>query len=191
MHAVLLIAHPGTPAGVDVRIECEAARSPGGLLRLDYRLSGALGEIVLPAPAPVAPARRDGLWRQSCMEAFVGCAGASEYLEFNFSPSGDWAVYGFSDYRCGMRTLGAEAIASIDWRHGTDSLALAAVLRPADCLSSAGATLRIGFAAVIAERSGTMSYWALRHPEGPADFHHAAGFALELPAVMAERDRPA
>jgi hypothetical protein len=28
--------------------------------------------------------------------------------------------------------------------------------------------------------SGALSYWALRHPPGKPDFHHPAGFALEL-----------
>jgi len=34
--------------------------------------------------------------------------------------------------------------------------------------------------AVIEEESGTLSYWALRHAPGRADFHHPDGFALEL-----------
>ena len=43
---------------------------------------------------------------------------------------------------------------------------------------------RVGFSAVIEERDGTMSYWALAHPPGKPDFHHRDCFALELPAAV-------
>ena len=38
--------------------------------------------------------------------------------------------------------------------------------------------LRLGLAAVIEASDGTRSYWALRHPAGQPDFHHADAFAL-------------
>jgi hypothetical protein len=34
---------------------------------------------------------------------------------------------------------------------------------------------------VIEETNGNKSYWALAHPPGKADFHHADCFALEFP----------
>jgi len=41
-----------------------------------------------------------------------------------------------------------------------------------------------GLSAVIEDISGGTSYWALAHPPGKPDFHHADGFALEFsPAV--------
>ena len=42
---------------------------------------------------------------------------------------------------------------------------------------------RIGFAAVVEQADGTLSYWALRHPPGKPDFHHRDAFALELDEV--------
>jgi len=43
---------------------------------------------------------------------------------------------------------------------------------------------RLGLSALIEDQSGGMSYWALAHPPGKPDFHHADGFALEFaPAV--------
>ena len=42
--------------------------------------------------------------------------------------------------------------------------------------------LRIALSAVIEEIDGTKSYWALRHPPGPPDFHHRDCFALTLGA---------
>jgi hypothetical protein len=42
---------------------------------------------------------------------------------------------------------------------------------------------KLGLSAVIEEKDGTLSYWALAHPPGRADFHDPACFALELPAA--------
>jgi hypothetical protein len=46
--------------------------------------------------------------------------------------------------------------------------------------SGAAPPLRVALASVIEDGGGTLSYWALKHPPGKADFHHAHGFALEL-----------
>ena len=45
--------------------------------------------------------------------------------------------------------------------------------------------LRMGLSAVIEEEGGVFSYWALAHPPGAPDFHHAACFAARLPAPAA------
>ena len=43
---------------------------------------------------------------------------------------------------------------------------------------------RLGLSAVIEDANGDISYWALAHPPGKPDFHHADGFACEFsPAV--------
>jgi hypothetical protein len=96
------------------------------------------------------PRFADGLWRHTCFEVFVAQKGARAYREYNFSPSGEWAAYAFSSYR----QRGAARIAD--------------------------GPLKIGLCAVIEEKGGTLSYWALRHPPGKPDFHHRRGFALEL-----------
>ena len=41
------------------------------------------------------------------------------------------------------------------------------------------------FRAVIEEKDGTKSYWALAHPPGEPDFHHPDCFALDLPPAAA------
>jgi len=43
------------------------------------------------------------------------------------------------------------------------------------------APLRLGLAAVVEDTRGVLSYWALRHADGPPDFHDPAGFTLRLP----------
>ncbi len=48
-------------------------------------------------------------------------------------------------------------------------------------LPASNASWQLALTAVIEETSGVKSYWALKHPPGKPDFHHADGFVLELP----------
>ena len=40
--------------------------------------------------------------------------------------------------------------------------------------------LHLGVSAVIRQRDGGVSYWALTHPPAKADFHHPDSFSLVL-----------
>ena len=78
-------------------------------LQLVYRWQGWTVAPIALARA-VDPQRRDELWRTTCAEIFVALDDASDgkphtggpYLEFNFSPTGDWAAYRFDSTRTGM-----------------------------------------------------------------------------------------
>jgi hypothetical protein len=175
--------HPDTPQPRVRSLSASAARSPVGLL-FEYRLSGNLGELALPAVG--SGRRRDGLWRHSCFESFVtrAGAGAPEYLEFNFAPQGDWAAYRFVRYREGMAPLALERTPRVEARRADEELVLTATVALAGVSTLPdGVALRVALAAVIEDGSGTLSYWALKHPPGKADFHHADGFVLELGAA--------
>jgi hypothetical protein len=102
---------------------------------------------------------------------------ADGYLEFNFSPSTEWAAYKFCGYREGMEDLEIEA-PNVRVQQGRYAFELAArISLPIDIRAT-----HIGLSAVVEELDGTKSYWALRHPPGDKpDFHHPDCFALELP----------
>jgi hypothetical protein len=72
----------------------DVQRLPAGALHLTYRVEGDIAQLQLPQQKP--PARTDGLWRDTCFEAFLRAPGSSAYDEFNFSPSGEWAAYRFA-----------------------------------------------------------------------------------------------
>lgn len=165
-----LTAHPMTPCPA-VRSLTGEARRQGGRLALTFRLEGDLAALAIPAAA--APDRTDGLWEHTCFEAFVGGEGDG-YLELNFSPSGQWAVYRFDGYRAGMAALEI-APPRIEVTRTGDGLELRTTLD----LPPAEPT-RLGLTAVIEAADGSMSYWALKHPPGRPDFHHAAGRALAI-----------
>jgi len=161
---------------VDVR------RTADGELTLAFRLDGRADGIRVPRPAPAS--RTDGLWQHTCFEAFVRAASGPSYYEFNFAPSTEWAAYRFDSYRNGMGAaeIGAPAI---EGRSNPDSYTLQASLE-LDRLPdlSREASWRLALSALIEDQNGRMSYWALAHPPGKPDFHHADSFALEFsPAV--------
>jgi hypothetical protein len=170
--------HPGSTCDAVAGIEAEAVRCGPGRLRLHYVVTGAIGDLLLPASA--APRRQDGLWQHSCLEAFVRSGADSAYCELNFAPSGEWAAYRFDGYRTGMADADL-APPSIVTRAEVARFELEAEIAfpplPDD------APWQLGLSAVIEERSGRKSYWALRHPPGKADFHHPESFALQLDPV--------
>jgi len=163
--------HPDTPCPAVSRFEAFAERE-GARLRLSYRLAGDLDALAIPAPA--AAVLTDGLWEHTCFEAFVA-AGDAGYLEFNLAPSKAWAAYRFDGYRRGMAPLEGIDPPRLEVAQAGGALELRAVLD----LPWQG-PLRVGLAAVIEETGGRLSYWALRHPPGQPDFHHADGFVLDL-----------
>ena len=169
-----LIPHPEAGTEAIARFEVEASRLAPDRLQLVFTLDGTIDRLRLPEPAP--PERADGLWQHSCFEAFVRAGEGDAYHEFNLSPSGRWAAYHFDYYRAGMANaeIGPPATA-LDVEDG--KLVLTATI---DGLP-AGRPWHVGLSAVIEERDGHRSYWALRHPPGKPDFHHRDCFALELP----------
>jgi hypothetical protein len=176
-----LIPHPAEAAPPGLRIEVEAARPGPGELAVHYVVTGAIGDLLLPCPA--APARTDGLWRHSCFEAFVRAPPAEAYCELNFAPSLQWAAYGFSAYRDGMGEARMEP-PRVEVRSNGDRYELRASIALDGVAALPGdAAWRLGLSAVIEERNGRKSWWALAHPPGPPDFHHEDCFALELPAA--------
>ena len=169
----LLTLHPESVCEPVSRIEVDVVRAPGEVLGLRYLVVGRTADLALPPPAASAPA--DGLWQQTCLEAFIADEQGDGYAELNVAPSTEWAGYRFRGYRDRI-----EGVMLPPPRIGVDLSAEQLELKVALRLRSGGRR-RLGLAAVIEELNGRKSYWALAHPPGPPDFHHAACFALELP----------
>lgn len=162
-------------------LEVRVAATPDGGLMLDYSLVGDLAGIAFPSAGRAGFA--DGLWQHTCFEAFVALAGSPAYREFNFSPSGQWASYAFSDYR--RSAPGAEMPESgpeITVIRLADRLEIAAFVPPALLpRTDPGACLELGLSAVVEAAGGEKSYWALAHTAERPDFHRRDAFILHLP----------
>ena len=173
-----LTCHPSIRAEAVRSIKVLVRRSASAELQMTFRLDGDIPRILISPPA-VSRFATD-LWRHTCFEAFIAVEGQQGYHEFNFAPSGEWAVYAFRGYRDGGLLENEMMRPDIVVRSTGTRLELDALVR-LDGLSDihAGASLRIGLSAVI-EASDGVSYWALHHPADKPDFHDADGFALLL-----------
>ena len=162
-----------------LQVEIEVT-SEGGL-QLHYDLTADLTQLRIPAPQ--ASAEEDDLWKSTCFELFVAVEGDAGYHEFNFSPSGQWAAYAFSNYRERSEWTSSQAPYISISQTNNGLLLLEAMITAADIpANTSGKPLQLGLAAVIEAEDGSCSYWALLHPSDHPDFHHRAGFACILAA---------
>ncbi len=171
--------HPASRCEPVRSIEAAIARVDGGGLRLAWTVTGDIDRLRLPPAAP--PVRADGLWQHSCFEVFLRADDKDAYVEWNLAPSGAWACYRFERRRAG-RSLPAMTAPHIETAGDAGSFTLMAALVPGDLPELAGAaTLHAGLAAVVEDRDGTLSYWALAHRGDAPDFHDPATFTVALP----------
>ena len=173
-----LVPHPSTPpsepafklwASVDYVAKLGAVATTN----IWFGVGAPASRFVLPESEE--PARKDELWKTTCFEAFLQAADGEAYREWNFAPSGDWAAYQFTGYRAGM----AEPDVPAPYIRIEDNMTWwtlgATIAVPAD------PEWRLGLSAVLEEKDGTKSYWALAHADGgKPDFHAADCFTAKL-----------
>ena len=91
----------------------------------------------------------------------------------------------------GVEEFGAEAGANLPTNLCVDRTDSGEVERHVAALDVAHLGLpadgpwRAGLSAVLEADDGTRAFWALAHPPGQPDFHHADAFALSLPPPKA------
>jgi hypothetical protein len=169
-----LVCHPRTPSEAIEGIHALVGVAPDNTLTLLFALQGDLSCLRIPDVR--SSGRADGLWRHTCFEAFVMADKGPGYREFNLSPSGEWAAYDFRGYRDGGALESASA-PTIVVRRMLNRLELEAQIDRDSILQ--GRSLRLGLSAVVEDTDGARSYWALQHPPGEPDFHHAESFTLQ------------
>jgi hypothetical protein len=176
-----LIHHPDTAdAAIKALYIGVKAHYQDGELTLYYDLSGALGNLLIPEPQGASEV--DELWQHTCFEAFIAIEedDVYPYHEFNFSPSGQWAAYAFSDYR-ERKEWRAQSAPEINCKRSETGLSLTTVIPEANLPNNPfNIPYRLGLSAVLETKQGELSYWALFHPYGKPDFHHRSGFTLSL-----------
>jgi hypothetical protein len=178
-HSFSLLPFPKQPAP-EIQISGQANYLDHHL-SLSYQVTGQWHHLDLP-PLSNHPARLDELWQTTCFEFFLGKINDPSYWEFNLSPSGNWNVYHFEDYRQGMQEEGANA--TLPYQVLTLSTGLELNLSlDLSLLIPAETPLEIAITAVIKttpEHQGSISYWALAHKTLQPDFHQRNSFILAL-----------
>lgn len=183
MRSAQLSSHPQFASNAADRVEAAADRGAGGVLTLSYVVTGRIADLVVPPRA--APTRVDELWKRTCFEVFLRAPGDAAYYEVNLAPSSQWAAYAFSGYR---ERAGDPPVPApfIDAEGGRTRFELRASLDVSGLTDlPPDAPWRVGLSAVLEAADGTRAYWALAHPPGQPDFHHADAFALILPPPKA------
>ncbi|WP_421936559.1 DOMON-like domain-containing protein [Phenylobacterium sp.] len=183
MRSVELTPHPQFASNAADHVEVAIDRGSGGVLTLSYVVTGRVSALKTPPRA--APTRMDELWKHTCFEVFLRAPGSAAYYEFNLAPSSQWAAYAFIGYR--ERDEDPETPAPfIDAEGGRTRFELRASLDVGGLADlPPDQAWRVGLSAVLEADDGTRAYWALVHPPGQPDFHHADAFALSLPPPAA------
>ena len=173
-----LVPHPQTPPSEPfklwVNVDYSGAFGATATANMWFCVGAPASRFAIPEAAE--PERAQDLWQTTCFEAFLREPGSAVYREWNFAPSGQWAAYDFSARREGQEN--AEVAAPyIRLEDNLTWWALGATI-------SVDAPLRweLGVSAVLEEKDGTKSYWALAHgADDKPDFHDPACFAAHLP----------
>jgi hypothetical protein len=178
-YAVALTRHPDTSCRAVRSIEAQVSWTQSETLAITYTLEADL--VCLRLPPPQQTRRADRLWEHTCFEAFIAGKNKQEYYEFNFAPSGEWAVYAFRSYRerVPLEDEQLDPEGTVRKRGNRFELDVGICLGRLPKLDMQS-RLRVGLSAVIEDNDGRFSYWALKHPPGKPDFHHADNFALEI-----------
>jgi hypothetical protein len=175
-----LVPHPSTPPAnpsfkVWATVDHAGALGATATTNIWFGVSAPAERFII--PKLTEPWRADELWRTTCLEAFVRGQEDDNYREWNFAPSGNWAAYDFSAYR---EDMARAEVGSPPYIRMEDNFTWWSV--GATIAVEAGKQWQLGLSAVLEEKDGTKSYWALAHPPGEKpDFHHPDCFVARLP----------
>ena len=174
---LVLVPHPATPPSdpelkVWANVDYAARLGPVATANIWFGVKAPVDRFVL---REGEPGRADELWQATCFEAFLRRPGEEGYREWNFAPSGQWAAYDLAGYRDG-RTDADVAAPYVRMEDNFTWWTLGATIAvPAD------GAWELGLSAILEERDGTKSYWALAHlDEDEPDFHAPSCFAARL-----------
>jgi hypothetical protein len=144
-------------------------------LQISYLLKGDLSQILLPAVKNNSGERKNELWQTTCFEFFLAIFNDPKYWEFNLSPTGDWNVYSFTNYRRGMREAATFPALSLETVGDSDRYQLSTKINLRSIISGQN-LLDLAITTVIEDVNHHLSYWAIIHPGNQPDFHRRDSF---------------
>lgn len=174
-----LLPHPATPPAdppFNLWASVDHASALGAMATTNiwFGIGAPVGRFQMPKLSE--PWRADELWQTTCLEAFLQPVGERSYREWNFAPTGNWAAYDFSGYRDGG---GRADVGSPPYIRMEDNFTWWSV--GATIAVEASKEWQLGLSAVLEEKDGTKSYWALAHPNpDKPDFHDPHCFVGRL-----------
>ncbi len=167
MHPLML--HVACDLGPIRAVTASVTATPQGC-EAEFRMDGHIPAVILPPTAALQ--RMDNLWQTTCFEIFWQPLGGTSYREFNLSPSGRWAAYGFDSFREGMRDAPVDAIAI------ACSLDENGLVLKASIAADLPAPAQVALNAIVEHSDGGKQFWALAFPPGKPEFHSEANRLL-------------
>ncbi|OQW47306.1 MAG: hypothetical protein A4S09_16050 [Proteobacteria bacterium SG_bin7] len=141
-----------------------------------FTVTGELSKLYIP-DGKSNPQRLDNLWKHTCFETFIKQSSQRNYIEINASPSGDWALYSFTDYHQGMANVSEvndfKVSSSFDKKKESLKCWYTINLKPFLLPEN---NLDIGLSCILETNKGELSYWAINHKNEKPDFHLASNF---------------
>lgn len=171
-HDYSLTAFDAIALALDARVRLEQQAE---YFKLTYLIKGDVEQLCLPTwDDKKAKQRITGLWQQSCFECFIAKQGEPTYRELNFSPSGAWNAFAFSDYRQGMQEDYSVRLLQHDYDITGNTLCVSVKFHCPE--NNKAQTLALNISMIL-DIQGRQTYWAIRHPEKP-DFHRRECFLV-------------
>ncbi|MDD1444212.1 hypothetical protein MEO93_28515 [Dolichospermum sp. ST_sed3] len=152
-------------------------------LKICYELTGDI--YLINIPKLIYGERKNNLWKNSCFEFFVSETNSSKYFEFNLSPSSDFNIYAFDDYRTNMKEFIDLKNPSINIINKNDKLFLEIQINIKD-LFKTKIPLKLGISAIIKDINNECYYFSLVHSKPIPDFHDRNSFIIDLLADMGQ-----
>lgn len=150
----------------------------GNFLVLRYEMAGTIESILMAERE--YPTRQMGLWETTCFECFFGVPGQDLYWEVNLSTAGHWNIFRLDGYRLGLRE--ELAIKELTVLIDRSAFSLETEL-DLSLLGLETFELELSVTAVIADKLGGVSYWAVCHGGIEADFHLRDSFVIRINLV--------
>lgn len=140
-------------------------------LYLKYIISGNISSIKL---TPTKQSK--DLWKNTCFELFLSNKNITEYLEFNWAPSGKWNIFKFKDYR---ERANKDTYEKSDFivKNDNDNIIFESEIilnKYNKNISLDINNLLIGISVII--ETNTLEYWSNQHLHNKPDFHNKSSY---------------
>lgn len=165
LHTLKSFQNSNTDLFVEVSLLAE-----GPLWLIEYKVSKTSQDSKLSWPPVTTDERKQGLWNSTCFEAFFVFEDGS-YEEWNFSPSGEWNCFSFTDYRTPQELVEKSVKTPMIKSPENGVLKVTIEKRSSPSLINLTSVLE-----VKTNGNKTLHYFAKRHPEDKADFHDKSCF---------------
>jgi predicted metal-dependent HD superfamily phosphohydrolase len=157
------------------------------MLTVDYTLQGDVSNCKIEQQQIESPYRTEQrLWEHTCLEVFVSPAASLRYAEYNVSPTGNWSIYSFSNYRQLVDThenIYARPVTVQMTKLSAELVSFRVSVNLSDTLDTddIAGHFDVGLAVVLETNEGTLGYWAVEHTRDDVpDFHDRRSLSLQL-----------